>query len=142
MHPILYTIHGVPWLGDLPIRSFGVMVMLGVIAGTWWLSGALRRIGVLQRDAASNLVTLGRREDLYRSEFDLEKVSFVATDPPADEFRTDVRIRHRADPTPGTVTRTPDGWSVTLDNPAWAPAPGQAAVFYAGDEVVGGGRIA
>ncbi len=93
-------------------------------------------------DAASNLVTLGRREDLYRSEFDLEKVSFVATDPPADEFRTDVRIRHRADPTPGTVTRTPDGWSVTLDNPAWAPAPGQAAVFYAGDEVVGGGRIA
>ena len=93
-------------------------------------------------DASTNLVTLGRREDLYRSEFELEKVSFVAGSAPADEFRTHVRIRHRADPTPGTVVRTPNGWSVTLDNPAWAPAPGQAAVFYAEHEVVGGGRIA
>ena len=33
-------------------------------------------------------------------------------------------------------------WNVTLDQAAWAPAPGQAAVFYDGDEVVGGGRIA
>jgi tRNA-specific 2-thiouridylase len=93
-------------------------------------------------DAATNLVTLGRREDLYRSAFDLDKVSFVAADPPADEFSTHIRIRHRADPVPGTVRRSETGWSVTLDNPAWAPAPGQAAVFYAGDEVVGGGRIA
>jgi tRNA-uridine 2-sulfurtransferase len=93
-------------------------------------------------DAATNLVTLGRREDLYRSAFDLDKVSFVAGDPPADEFGTAIRIRHRADPVPGWVTRSTTGWSVTLDNPAWAPAPGQAAVFYAGDEVVGGGRIA
>jgi tRNA-specific 2-thiouridylase len=93
-------------------------------------------------DAATNLVTLGRREDLYRSAFDLDKVSFVAGDPPADGFCTDIRIRHRADPVPGWVTRSTTGWSVTLDNPAWAPAPGQAAVFYAGDEVVGGGRIA
>jgi len=93
-------------------------------------------------DAASNLVTLGRREDLYRSEFDLEKVSFVAGEAPSGEFRTEVRIRHRADPVSGTVSRTDAGWSVALDTPAWAPAPGQAAAFYAGDEVVGGGRIA
>jgi len=93
-------------------------------------------------DASANLVTLGRREDLYRSEFDLEKVSFVYGEPPADVFRTHVRIRHRADPTPGTVSRAGNTWSVALDNPAWAPAPGQAAVFYAEDEVVGGGRIA
>jgi tRNA-specific 2-thiouridylase len=93
-------------------------------------------------DAASNLVTLGRREDLYRSEFDLDKVSFVAGQPPADEFETTVRIRHRAAPVPGTVRRIGSRWSVALDEPAWAPAPGQAAVFYAGDEVQGGGRIA
>ena len=58
MHPILFTLHDVPWLGDLPIRSFGVMVMLGVIAGAWWLKGALRLIGVQQEDAATNLVTV------------------------------------------------------------------------------------
>jgi tRNA-specific 2-thiouridylase len=93
-------------------------------------------------DAGTNLVTLGRREDLYRREFDLDKVSFVAGDPPAAEFETAVRIRHRAAPVPATVRQTSGGWSVALDEPAWAPAPGQAAVFYADDEVVGGGRIA
>ena len=93
-------------------------------------------------DAATNVVTLGRREDLYRSEFELEKTSFVAGEPPADEFETAVRIRHRAAPVPGTVTRSAEGWSVSLHHPAWAPAPGQAAVFYDGEEVIGGGRIA
>lgn len=93
-------------------------------------------------DAQANLVTLGRREDLYRSEFDLESVSFVSGLPPADEFRTAVRIRHRAQPVPGSISQLGNGWRVSLDQPAWAPAPGQAAVFYAGDEVVGGGRIA
>jgi tRNA-specific 2-thiouridylase len=93
-------------------------------------------------DAATNLVTLGRREDLYRSEFELEKVSFVCGDAPSDEFVTNVRIRHRAEPVPATVSRSGGTWSVVLDQPAWAPAPGQAAVFYDADEVVGGGRIA
>jgi tRNA-specific 2-thiouridylase len=94
-------------------------------------------------DARSNVVTLGRREDLHRRRFDVEKVSFVAGEPPDNvEFDTSVRIRHRADPVPGVVTRVGDGWHVTLERDAWAPAPGQAAVFYDGDEVVGGGRIA
>jgi tRNA-specific 2-thiouridylase len=94
-------------------------------------------------DAATNVVTLGRREDLYRSEFALEKVSFVGGHAPAAEFRTEVRIRHRAAPVPGTAYTDPAGeWNVRLDQAAWAPAPGQAAVFYEGAEVVGGGRIA
>ena len=101
-------------------------------------------------DAQTNVVTLGRREDLYRRDFEVERVSFVAGEPPNDdEFETKVRIRHRADPVPGMVRRTgadePDRggrWTVTLERDAWAPAPGQAAVFYEGDEVVGGGRIA
>lgn len=58
MHPTLFTLHNLPWIGDLPIRSFGVMVMLGVIAGSWWLSRALRAIGVERKEAASDLVTL------------------------------------------------------------------------------------
>ncbi len=94
-------------------------------------------------DATANIVTLGRREDLYRTEFALESASFVGGRPPADTFDASVRIRHRAAPVPGTVSRSGDGrWQVRLDEPAWAPAPGQAAVFYAADEVIGGGRIA
>jgi tRNA-specific 2-thiouridylase len=94
-------------------------------------------------DATTNIVTLGRREYLYRREFELESASFVAGRAPADPFTTRVRIRHRAAPVPGKVSQLDDGrWSVSLDEPAWAPAPGQAAVFYDVDEVIGGGRIA
>ena len=92
-------------------------------------------------DASANLVTIGRREDLYRRSFEVDDVSFVAGQPGAD-FETAVQIRHRADPVPASV-RCVSGrtWAVELERPAWAPAPGQAAVFYDGDEVVGGGRI-
>jgi tRNA-uridine 2-sulfurtransferase len=99
-------------------------------------------------DAQANVVTLARREDLYRRTFALESVTFVAGEPPAaDEFATAVRIRHRAAPVPGVVRRETAGagggerWLVELERDAWAPAPGQAAVFYAADEVLGGGRI-
>jgi tRNA-uridine 2-sulfurtransferase len=94
-------------------------------------------------DAAANIVTLGRREDLYRDEFGVESVSFVGGHAPSDSFRTNVRIRHRSAPVPGTATVSGDGrWQVRLESRAWAPAPGQAAVFYDADEVIGGGRIA
>jgi tRNA-specific 2-thiouridylase len=96
-------------------------------------------------DVAANLVQLGRREDLQRRSFEVESVSFVDGEPPEGDFRADVRIRHRADPIPARVVRVPSGdrrWTVALDWPAWAPAPGQAAVFYSGEAVVGGGRIA
>jgi tRNA-specific 2-thiouridylase len=93
-------------------------------------------------DAATNVITLGRREDLYRQHFELESASFVGGRPPADPaFSAEVRIRHRADPVDGTIRHAGGRWQVALDRPAWAPAAGQAAVFYRGDEVIGGGRI-
>ena len=101
-------------------------------------------------DARMNVVQLGRREELQRDAFAVEGVSFVAGIPPRpDAFRAQVRIRHRADPVPATVARSsraePDRggrWLVRTERPVWAPAPGQAAVFYDGQEVLGGGRIA
>ncbi|MDQ3554383.1 MAG: tRNA 2-thiouridine(34) synthase MnmA [Chloroflexota bacterium] len=103
-------------------------------------------------DATANIVTLARKEDLSLRSFGVEGVSFVAGRPPSDAdvdaFRAEVRIRHRAEPVPGVVRRAPasepdhaGAWQVELDRSAWAPAPGQAAVFYRGDEVIGGGRI-
>jgi len=56
VHPILFKLT-LPWLGVVPIKSFGVMVMLGVIAGSIWLGRALRRVGIADKDAASDLVT-------------------------------------------------------------------------------------
>jgi tRNA-specific 2-thiouridylase len=101
-------------------------------------------------DASANIVTLGRREDLYRRDFEVDEVSFVSGRAPANAaFEAEVRIRHRAETVPGVLRRSGDDqpdrggrWTVSLERDAWAPAPGQAAVFYAGEEVVGGGRIA
>jgi tRNA-uridine 2-sulfurtransferase len=93
-------------------------------------------------DPLSNMIQLGRREDLEVRDFTIERASFVDANPPPATFRAGVRIRHRADIV-GADVRSLGGkrWSVVTDEPVWAASPGQAAVLYAGDEVLGGGRI-
>jgi tRNA-specific 2-thiouridylase len=106
-------------------------------------------------DPASNVIQLGRREDLETSSFTVERASFTGPRP-SGEFEASVRIRHRGGLVPATI-RTARGatgraigtagrrdapWIVTTARPVWAAAPGQAAVFYDGEVVIGGGRIA
>jgi tRNA-specific 2-thiouridylase len=103
---------------------------------------------VSRMDPLTNTITLGRREDLETTTIELERATFVAGRAPADTFRAEVRIRHRATPIPAAVRRVdgprakPDRWVIETDTPVWAAAPGQAAVLYDGDVVLGGGRIA
>jgi tRNA-specific 2-thiouridylase len=103
---------------------------------------------VSRMDPLTNTITLGRREDLETTTFELERATFVAGRAPAiDSFRAEVRIRHRATPIPAAVRRAfgsgrSSRWIVATDVPVWAAAPGQAAVLYDGDVVLGGGRIA
>ena len=93
-------------------------------------------------DPLSNTIQLGRREDLEVESFTIEQASFIDADAPSRPFRANVRIRHRATPIEATVSPLGDRrWTVRTDAPVWAAAPGQAAVLYDGDEVLGGGRI-
>ena len=94
-------------------------------------------------DAPANLIRLGRREDLEVRHFVVQEVSFVDGMPPGP-FAAQVRIRHRAEPVRRLVSPIEGGagWQVELERPVWAPAPGQAAVFYDSEAVIGGGRIA
>ena len=119
-----------------PAYTVGQRTGLGVALG--------ERQYVAAIDPADNLVTLGRREDLYRRRFGVTEVSFIDS-PPDGPFRARVRIRHRAEPVAGEIRPSTDAdgrWTVELDEAAWAPAPGQAAVFYDEDDaVIGGGRI-
>jgi tRNA-specific 2-thiouridylase len=99
-------------------------------------------------DPRSNIITLARRQDLETMTLELEDVRFVAARPPGTAFRAVVRVRHRGALVPGTVSEVGAGgprdgrWTVELDAPVWAAAPGQAAVFYDGERCLGGGRIA
>ena len=108
-------------------------------------------------DPATNAIVLGRREDLETRTIPIEDGTFIADAPPAGRdaagawtpFRASVRIRHRAPLVdawvrPVTADEPARGgrWIVETDTPVWAIAPGQACVLYAGDECLGGGRIA
>jgi tRNA-specific 2-thiouridylase len=92
---------------------------------------------------ASNTVVVGRRDEIASRQFTVEGRRFVAGEPRAERFSASVRIRHRGADAPCEVTLVgEDRLLVETSEPVWAPAPGQAAVLYNGEECLGGGRIA
>ncbi len=87
-------------------------------------------------------VVVGPAEDLMVRTIELEEVSFVAGTPPDSVFRAAVKLRYRSGELAATVRVLGTSRAeVELDAPARAVAPGQVAVFYHGDEVLGGGII-
>jgi len=89
-----------------------------------------------------NEVVVGAREDLATTAFVADGRHFVAGAPPAERFEADVRIRHRSADVACEVTMVGvDRLVIETAESVWAPAPGQSAVLYQGDECLGGGRI-
>ncbi len=93
-------------------------------------------------DSANNRIVVGNQEELLRDEFTAAGVNWVAFAKPAEPVRAEVRVRYRHTAEPATIAPLPDGRvRVKFDEPQRAITPGQATVFYRGDEVVGGGWI-
>jgi tRNA-specific 2-thiouridylase len=104
---------------------------------------------VLAIDAEKNRVIVGDDEALRTTSFEVQDVNWVSIACPAEPIRAQVKIRHKHDPAPATIeprTETVAGETrhaarVTFDAPQRAITPGQAAVFYDHDRVLGGAWI-
>jgi tRNA-specific 2-thiouridylase len=97
---------------------------------------------VIGVDALTRRVTVGPRAALARAELAVADVRWSGA-PPAAPFAAAVQVRHRQRAVPAVVTPRGAGATVVFAAPLDSgAAPGQAAVFYDGDEVVGGGWIA
>jgi tRNA-specific 2-thiouridylase len=84
----------------------------------------------------------GTPVEASRDRFAVDAVRWVSGSAPERPIEVRVRVRHRHEGEEGTVVARGARAEVRLARPVRGVAPGQAAVFYAGDEVVGGGRIA
>ena len=74
----------------------------------------------------------------------MNDVNWISIEPPSEPVRAEVKIRNRHAAAPATIVPSSDEGRVEVrfDEPQRAVTPGQAAVFYAGDFVLGGGWIA
>lgn len=97
---------------------------------------------VLAVDAVHNQVTLGMGGELMKRGLTAENLHWILPNHPKQPLRCEAKIRYSAPVVPATVTLL-DGnrAQVEFDHPVRAATPGQAVVFYQGDEVLGGGVI-
>jgi tRNA-specific 2-thiouridylase len=117
---------------------------LGRHDGSWrYTPGQRRGIGVaapeplyaLRTDAKRNTVVVGPRAALARRSVSARGRLYV------DAGRVAAKLRYGSPAVPATVETTSGGFRLHLDEPAYAVAPGQAAVLYEGDAVVGCGLV-
>jgi tRNA-specific 2-thiouridylase len=89
----------------------------------------------IRSDASTNTVVVGRREALARTTIDASGQLYVPVD------HAHAKLRYRSEAVPARIHLHEGGFRLELDRPAYGVAPGQAAVLYEGDVVVGAGLI-
>ena len=104
---------------------------------------APRPLYVLAVDAATNTVVAGENRDLARTRLLVEEMNWISIEALRAPRPVKVKVRYRQAEAPALIVPEADGSvRVEFETPQRAIAPGQAAVFYDGDVVVGGGLIA
>ncbi len=117
----------------LPAYTIGQRKGLGVV----WREP----LYVVGMSAESNALIVGTRAELGQEEAELEEVVFTVAQPPLPA-EVEVRTRHRAPRVPAVLSNEGGRWLLRFREAQRAVAPGQSAVLYRGEEVIGGGFFA
>jgi len=97
---------------------------------------------VLSIDPENNRVVVGEDAALRSTSFEVHDVNWISIARPHESIRVHVKIRHKHEPAPATVQPLDETRAlITFDAPQRAITPGQAAVFYDGDILLGGAWI-
>jgi len=97
---------------------------------------------VVRIDRKANAVVIGTREELHCESMHVSQINWVAFDDPPQAIEASVQIRYNHEPVPALIEPLGDGGArVAFRRPETGVTPGQAAVFYDGDLVLGGGWI-
>jgi len=125
--------------------------VIGEHKGLWnFTPGQRRGLGissceplyVIRLDPEKNRVVVGSKKDAQTSSFKLDTLNWIADHCGSALFRSAVRLRSNAEEVSCSVSSCDDGTlHVVLDQPSSCVSPGQSAVFYDGDNVLGGGVI-
>ncbi|MBI4961867.1 MAG: tRNA 2-thiouridine(34) synthase MnmA [Desulfomonile tiedjei] len=98
---------------------------------------------VIRVDPETNTVVVGTKEETLKSGFTINKVNLLAVKAPLPGDRLHVKIRSTSPSVPCAIKDFQgDAMEIRFDTPQSGVAPGQAAVLYSGEQVVGGGWIA
>jgi tRNA-specific 2-thiouridylase len=98
---------------------------------------------VIATEPMTRRVVIGRDQALMRGAMSVKDVNWISIAPPTVPLRAEVKIRNKHAAAPATIrpTNEPSRIEVHFDDPQRAVTPGQGAVFYSGDVVLGGGWI-
>src|SRR6266851_1772249 len=121
--------------GDVIGRHNGIHnFTIGQRKGLGFAAG--RPLYVLSIDQEKNRVVVGEDDVLRKTVCEVEGVNWISCEAPSSSIRAFAKIRHKHEPAPATIEPRD-----TFDAPQRAITPGQAAVFYNGDVVLGGAWI-
>ena len=106
------------------------------------LPAAAQALYVYQKDQEHNRLVVGTEAELGADSMQVREINSIAGNPPTEHFEAEVKIRFKAVPALAQVEVQPDGSAmVHFAKPLRDITPGQLAVFYQGEKVLGGGWI-